>query len=125
MADLDDGARAIRRITQALERSDGLPEAYAEAILREATQRAQSKPTPQARMAADAMVRQGSELIVLAGGPPGEVSGGSEWGSNIYRQFGPRNEGGYWLHPAAESPTVLAAGDRELQHIVDRAVRGF
>lgn len=125
MADLDDGARAIRRLRDELERSEVLAEAYAEATLREAVSRAQSKPTPQARMAAAALVRQGSELIVLAGGPPGEVSGGSEWGSNIYRQFGPRNEGGYWLHPAAESPTVLAAGDRELQQIVDRAVRGF
>lgn len=123
MADLDDGARAIRRLRDELERNEGLPEAYAEAILQEATQRAQSKPTPQSRMAAAALVRQGSELIVLADGPPGEVSGGSEWGSNIYRQFGPRNDGGYWLFPSADSPVVEAAGDRYLDLMVERVVR--
>lgn len=123
MADLDDGARAIRKLRDELERSEALAEAYAEATLREAVSRAQSKPTPQARMAAAELVRQGSELIVLADGPPGEVSGGSEWGSNIYRQFGPRNDGGYWLMPAAESPEVLVAGDRYLDLMVERVVR--
>lgn len=125
MADLDDGARAINRLIESLRAGDSLTEPYAEAVLREAQSRAQGKPTPQARMAADAMVRQGSQLIVLAEGPPAEVSGGSEWGSSIYKQFGPRNEGGYWLMPATESTQALDAGDRALEDVMQAAIRGF
>lgn len=124
MADLKDGAKAIQRLSESLERSGDLAGAFAKAILSEAQQRAQSKPTPQSRMAADAMGVQGSEIRVLSEGTPaGEVSGGSEWGSNIYRQFGPRNEGGYWLHPAAESQEVLDAGDRYLDQLAEQAAR--
>lgn len=124
MADLKDGAKAIQRLSESLERSGDLAEAFAKAILSEAQQRAQSKPTPQSRMAADAMGVRGDSVVVLSEGTPAaEVSGGSEWGSNIYTQFGPRNERGWWLFPSAESPEVLATGDRYLEQIAERAVR--
>lgn len=125
MADLQDGAKAIRRLEDALRRSDGLPEAYAEAVLREAQSRARGRPTPQARMAAEAMVVSGPEIVSSTGGAPAEVAGGSEWGSSIYTQFAPRNEGGYWLMPATESRPALEAGDRYLERMVEESIRGF
>lgn len=123
--DAQQGSRALRRVAEALEELPGLPEAYAEAMLSQAVQTAAGKPTPQARMASVAMGVQGSSITVLTGGPPAEVSAGSEWGSDIYPQFGPRRESGYWLLPAAESAPVLQAGDRFLETIMDRAIRGF
>ena len=125
MATPSQAARALRDIAQALERPDGLEEAYAEAMLREGQRRAAGKPTPQSRMAADAMVVQGSTITVLTGGPPAEVSAGSEWGSDIYMQFGPRNESGWWLMPAGESEAVKAAGDAYLEAMMQREVRGL
>jgi len=122
MADLKDGARAIRRLEDALDPPTGLSEAYAKAVLREALGRAAGRPTPQAPMAAEAMGVQGHTIQPLTGGPPAEVSGGSEWGSNIYSQFGPRNEQGYWLFPSAESPEAEAAGDAYLELMIQKAV---
>lgn len=125
MADLSDGARAVRQLSEALERSGDLPAAFAEAVLSEARRRAAGKPTPQSRMAAEAMGVRGSEILTIAGGDAAEVAGGSEWGSVIYTQFGPRNEGGYWLMPSTESPVALAAGDRALDEAVQRAVNRY
>lgn len=124
----EEAARVVRRMTDSLQDSLGDTEAighaYALALFQEASSRAQGKPTPQSRMAVFAMGVQGTEVSVLSeGSPEGEVSGGSEWGSNIYKQFGPRNEGGYWLFPSAEAPEVQAAGDRYLALIAEKAVR--
>lgn len=125
MATLKDGSRAIDRLIGSLQRPDGLLGAYAEGVLREAQNRASSRPTPQAPMAAAAMGIEGSSIAVLSGGTPAAVSGGSEWGSDRYRQFGPRNNGGYWLMPVTESEPALSAGDSYLDQMVDIAVRGF
>lgn len=125
MATPSQAARALRDIAEALEPPTGLAEAYARAMLEEGVRRAAGKPTPQSRMAAEAMGVQGSSITVLTGGPPAEVSAGSEWGSDIYPQFGPRNESGYWLMPAGESETVKAAGDAYLDLLLEREVRGF
>lgn len=125
MANLQDGSRAIHRLSESLRSTSGLAEAYAQGILDQAVRNAARKPTPQSRMAAEVMGIRQDTIEVLSGGPPAEVSGGSEWGSNIYPQFGPRNDGGYWLHPAAESPEAEAHGDRYLEDLAQRAVRGF
>lgn len=125
MATLKDGAKALERLRRSLEPATGLTGAYAEAVLQEAQRRAGGRPTPQAPMVANAMGIQGDSITVLSGGTPEAVSGGSEWGSNIYRQFGPRNNGGYWLMPATESQPALAAGDAYLDLLAEKAARGF
>lgn len=123
----EEAAKVVRQVMDSLQDdlrdTEAIGHAYASALFQEAQSRARTKPTPQSRMAADNMGVQGTEISVLSGGPPAEVSGGSEWGSNIYRQFGPRNEGGYWLFPSAESPEVKAAGDRYLALLTEKAVR--
>ncbi len=124
--DIKDGDRIIRRILNDLEKPDSLSHDYAEATLEKARQNAASSPTPQAPMAASAMSVSGSELRVTAGGAPSEVAFGSEFGSDIYLQFHkPHNARGYWLMPAAESPSVLKAGDDAIENIMDRIIRGF
>ena len=120
---LKQGQRDLEQLRDELEDTDAIARAYAEGVLAEAVSRAQGRPTPQAPMAADAMGIQGNTLTVLAGGAPEAVSAGSEWGSNIYPQFGPRNESGWWLMPATESPEAQAAGDRYLEQITEKAIR--
>ncbi len=119
--------RILQRLTDDLEGSEALSHGYAEAVLKAAQGLAASHPTPQARMAAQAMgVREGT-ILSLSGGPPGEVAAGSEFGSTLYRQFGPRNERGYWLLPAANepSPATIEAGENVLDEVVEAAIRGF
>lgn len=123
MANARQGADTLRRIADRLEASDGLAEAFADGVLRIAVQNAAGRPTPQAPMAAAAMGVRGSTITVLSGGVPLEVSAGSEWGSNIYRQFGPRNESGWWLFPAAESSQAQQAGDAYLEQMMDTEIR--
>lgn len=124
----EEGKRRLSRLARDLElRKEALAAAYARALLDQAQGVARGKPTPQSRMAAEAMGVRGSTITVLTGGAPADVSGGSEWGSNIYRQFGPRNEGGYWLHPSADNPNpaTVAAGEHWMDDQVEGAVRGF
>lgn len=117
--------RALSRLADDLEGSEAISQGYAEALLRQAQGLAASHPTPQARMAAQGMgVRQG-RILSLSGGAPADVAAGSEFGSGIYRQFGPRNTRGYWLLPSAENPNAatIAAGEEQLDKAVDEAVR--
>lgn len=127
MVSLQEGQRALRRLVDRLERPDGLEQAWAEAVLRQAQDTAQGKPTPQARMAAESFVVQHGEILSPSGGPPSRVAAGSEFGSSIYRQFGPRNPRGYWLLPAAEAPepATMAAGEEWLDDAVRAAIRGI
>jgi hypothetical protein len=122
---LAQGRRILDEIFDTIEDGEGLIEAYGRGVLQEAVSRAHGRPTPQAPMAADAMGIRGSSITVLTGGAPEAVSAGSEWGSDIYTQFGPRNDGGYWLMPATESAAALGAGDAYLEVIMDNAIRGF
>lgn len=123
---LEEGRRRLKRLSARLEgNKEQLASTFAKAMLEQAKQTARSRPTPQAPMVAEAMGIRGSAITVLTGGTPQAVSGGSEWGSSIFRQFGPRNEGGYWLHPAADAPSTISAGERWIDEQVAGAVRGF
>lgn len=121
----EEGAKDLRQIAEALDDTEPLVQAYGEAVLREAVARAGSRPTPQAPMAADAMGIQGTHITVLTGGTPEAVSGGSEWGSDIYPQFGPRNNGGWWLMPASESEEAKQAGDAYLEQMMEDQISRF
>lgn len=122
--DLTYGAAAVRRILRKIEQPEELAHQYAEAILQQAVRNAASKPTPQARMAAANLDVQGASIGPSAGGPAAEVAIGSEFGSAQYLQFhhapAPR---GLWLYPAAEDESVLMVADKELQKVVDAAIR--
>lgn len=121
---LEEGISAVNRLLKALELPEGLQGLFAKAILAEAVRNASSRPTPQAQMAAAVMGVKDNLIVPLAGGPPSDVGGGSEWGSSIYRQFASRNEGGYWLFPAAESSQFLLAADEALEEVLKAAIDG-
>lgn len=123
--DLAYGQRTIRRILRELEQPEELEHKFAEAVLAQAVRNAASKPTPQARMAAENLDVQGASIGPSAGGAPAEVAIGSEFGSARYLQFHkPPNPRGYWLYPAAESVQALAAGDKALEDMLQAAIRG-
>ena len=105
----------------------GLADTYLEAVLKQAQGLAASHPSPQSRMAAEGMGVRNGTILSLSGGPPGEVAEGSEFGSTIYRQFGPRRTRGYWLLPSAEFPSeaTLAVGDEWLDDAVEDSIRGL
>lgn len=118
----------LHDLSDRLEGSERLTEAYARAVLGQAQRNAGLRPTPQAPMAAAAMGVQGSRILSLTGGAPSEVAAGSEFGSDIYLQFHrPHNSRGYWLLPAGENPdsATIAAGEEALDQEVEAAVRGF
>jgi hypothetical protein len=118
-------AKDLNQIADGLRDTDAIAKVYGEAVLREAVSRAQSRPTPQAPMAAEAMGMRGTEITVLTGGTPEAVSGGSEWGSDLYPQFGPRNQSGWWLMPSTESESAKQAGEAYLEDLMDDAVGRF
>jgi hypothetical protein len=118
-------AKDLNQIADGLMDTDAIAKVYGEAVLREAVSRAQSRPTPQAPMAAEAMGMRGTEITVLTGGTPEAVSGGSEWGSDLYPQFGPRNQSGWWLMPSTESESAKQAGEAYLEDLMDDAVGRF
>ena len=136
MPDMDDGARALEALRRELLDADHVEADVARAILRTAQDLARRRPTPQARMVASGMVvRRGtvigfaSRRIIGSGSTEpvklGHLAFGSEFGSNTHRQFGPRRESGYWLHPAAEGPNtdIDRAEDDYLDEAVDTAIR--
>lgn len=119
--------RIVARLVVKLERHEGLEDTYARAVLEQAQGVASGKPTPQARMAAEGMGVRNGTILSLSGGPSAEVAVGSEFGSTIYRQFGPRRQRGYWLLPSAESPNegTIQAGEDWLDETVEAAIRGI
>jgi hypothetical protein len=134
MPDLNDGARALETLRRELLNSSRVEADVARAILRRAQRNAAGKPTPQARMVASGMTTRRGTVIgfgskrVFGSGSDGAKLGhlayGSEFGSNTHRQFGPRNEAGYWLHPAAEqNPDIDKAEDSYLDKAIDAAIR--
>ena len=122
-----EGKRILARLVDRLEDHDGLEDRYLKAVLEQAQGIASGKPTPQARMAADGMGVRNGTILSLSGGAPSEVAAGSEFGSSIYRQFGPRRTRGYWLLPSAEvpDPGTIAEGEGWIDEQIEAAIRGF
>lgn len=136
MPDLDDGARALNVLRRELLDSAKVEAEVARAILLKAKSNAARRPTPQARMVASGMVARRSTVIgsanrrVFGSGSStgvrlGFLAFGSEFGSNTHRQFGPRNEAGYWLHPAAEGENreIDMVEGTYLDDAIDAAIR--
>jgi acetylornithine deacetylase/succinyl-diaminopimelate desuccinylase-like protein len=117
--------RVLNELQDRLEDAEGLEDAYARALLEQAQRAAGLRPTPQAPMAAEAMGVQQGTILSLTGGAPSDVAVGSEFGSTIYRQFGPRNTRGYWLFPSAENPdaATIEAGEDWIDDQVEGAIR--
>ena len=118
----------ISDLASRLERSEDLPDALAQAILRQAQQAAGLRPTPQAPMAAAGMGVEDSIIQSLTGGSPSEVALGSEFGSDEFAQFHrPHNAQGYWLLPSAHDPNAatIEAGEEALDEEIEAAIRGF
>ncbi len=128
-------AASIDEIVGNLDRPAKLAQAVATATLAAARRRASGRPTPQARMAAsglsvdDGVILGPSYAIVSGRGGSttlGNVLGGSEFGSTLYPQFGPRRRGA-WLTPAVDEaeggvgPSAVA-GEAILAEIIERAV---
>lgn len=124
---LKEGQAVLRRLQDQLAHNEELEDIWARAILDQAQGVAAGKPTPQARMAAEGMGVQRGTILSLSGGPPEDVAAGSEFGSSLYRQFGPRNTRGYWLLPSAEAPSpgTIAQGEKWLDEQVEDSIRGF
>jgi hypothetical protein len=136
MPDLNDAPRALAVLERELLDTKRLEAEVARAILAKAKSNAARRPTPQARMVASGMVARRGVVIGFASrrvfgsgsGEPvklGHLAYGSEFGSNTHRQFGPRRESGYWLHPAAEGENrdIDEAEDDYLDHAIDAAIR--
>jgi hypothetical protein len=117
VVDLATGRRRIASLAKALERGDELKRAVVPAALEVARSNAAGHPTPQSRLAAGGLVARGDSLSVTH-----SLAGGSEYGSTIYRQFGPRH-GPAWFGKVAEESeprTIVAAADKALEATMDR-----
>jgi hypothetical protein len=136
MPDLADGARAMDVLWRELEKTETVEQEVARAVLKKAQSDARNRPTPQARMVASGMIaRRGvvigfaSRRVFGAGSNEGVKLGflayGAEFGSNTHRQFGPRRESGYWLHPAAEghNSEIDEAHEDHADEAIDAAIR--
>ena len=135
MPDLIDGVRALATLKRELEKTETLRQTAAKRVLEQARRNAASRPTPQARMVASGMMARNGTVIgfgsrrVFSSGSDGPVklghlAYGSEFGSSTHRQFGRRNESGYWLHPAADqNPAVDEAQEDHADKAIDAAIR--
>lgn len=135
MPDLRDGARAMDALARALLDTKEAANRAAAGVLKKARQKASGRPTPQARMAASGMVVRGGSVIGFGsrrvfgrgnnGVKLGFIAYGAEFGSSANGRFGPRNEAGYWLHPAAEGPNpdVDKAHEDDVDDAIDDAFR--
>ena len=136
MPDLNDGARAMETLRRELLDTEKVRYEAARAVLEKAQRNARGRPTPQARMVASGMRVRNGTVIGFAGTRVfgfgstqpvklGFLAFGSEFGSNQYRQFGPRNASGYWLNPAAEGENagIDEAHENDLDEAIDAAIR--
>lgn len=118
--------KALANLDEALEDSERVREALAEGIVEQARRNAARRPTPQAPMAAAGLRVERGRIVSLPGASPAaRVAVGSEFGSGIYRQFGPRHSRGQWLFPAIESPdaATIEAGEEAIDAELDSLVR--
>jgi hypothetical protein len=118
----DYGARALRRLADALEDADPLAADYASFLVEKARSNAASRPTPQSALVADSLVVSGNS-IRSAGTPADAVAASSEFGSDLYPQFHHTHTAeGLWLYPAAEDSEVLAKADESLNDLVEDVI---
>lgn len=134
-SDLDSrGRRALNKLQDALLDVRRVRQNAAQRVLKQATQNAAGRPTPQARMVASGMIARrgtvigfGSRRVFGRGAGSGVKLGflayGSEFGSSTHAQFGPRNESGYWLNPAADAPGLDDVLDEHVDGAIDAAIR--
>lgn len=106
-----EGRTVFRRLADKLVDTRKLRRGYAVEVLRQAQRNAVRAPTPQARGVAGSLRVKGGTVLgfpstaITLSGQVKRAAGinfGAEYGSNTYRQFAPRREGGYWLNPAAD-----------------------
>jgi len=127
-------SRILHRLADLLVDRDRLAKLrkdYAFDIRRLAVANASSRPSPQARMAAQGLrVKGGSVLgfpgtrVSTSGGRSvklGAISFGAEYGSAQSPQFAARRESGYFLNPAAEKVND-DAGNNWLDDVFDDAL---
>lgn len=128
------GPRALDKLRSALLDTKGVRQNAAVRVLKEAKQNAASRPTPQARMVASGMIARRGTVIGFASrrvfgsgrSTPvklGVLAYGSEFGSNTHRQFGPRNESGYWLNPAGDEADLDEVLEEHVDDAIDAAIR--
>lgn len=133
---ITEGRRRLAELSERLAAGQELTEPYAAALAVQARRVASGHPTPQARMAASALMVHGSSLGISSvavvsgrGGPPvmaSRIAGGSEYGSSLYPQFGPRRRApGAWLGAAAARPdaSTTASAEDALDELVRDSVR--
>jgi hypothetical protein len=114
------GIRKLSGLAKDLENGSGIVAGVMPAAMDAARRYASQHPTPQSRIAASAgLVARGDTLQVS-----GPLAGGSEYGSSIYRQFGPRRGTPAWFArvTVGEDRGILAAGDKALESVMDKAL---
>lgn len=124
MDTLESAGRKLDAVSRDLSNDEATAQAFAELVADRAGRRAASRPTPQAPGVGRSLMAWGghvkTSLTVILSGRPVAASGvgwGSEFGSSLYTQFGPRHARGAWLYPTANDP---ALGDEfEATYIAD------
>ena len=112
----EQGAAAIRSLTDRLGSGDEIGEAMAREGMAAAQRAAGLRPHPQSAIAASTLSLSGHSVSVSS-----PLFWGSERGSTIYRQFG-GSTGGTWMFPSFEDAAVIDEGERAIQEILDSAV---
>jgi len=100
----DRAARVVARIADRLTDESDLANIYARAVLAQAVQNAAGHPTPQSRIAAATFTVRGH--LIRSDSP---LAWGSEKGSTIYRQFGPRQDSAWLMRSGDQPAPVLVA----------------
>lgn len=123
-------ARSIGSLTRRLADPREVADAYGQELVSQARARGLSTSSPpQAPLVAGAVqYSQGS--ISLASSTPaghgtaGELLGGAEYGSSLFRQFGPHSSRGHWLWPTLMQPPAEAIdqADRALDDLIEDAI---
>lgn len=123
-------ARSIGSLVRRLADPREVADAYGRGLVEEARQRGLSSwSPPQAHLVAGAVsYDQGRISLASAAqagnGTAGELLGGAEYGSDVYRQFGPHSSRGHWLWPTLlePPPDVTDLADHALDDLIEDAI---
>ncbi len=116
-SDLPRGIRAVSTILDRLAQPTDLATRFAQAVVAAATRKASGAPSPQAAAVSTGLAVSGGTITVAdrqvlsGGGRAADLFWGAERGSTLYRQMGPRVDGGAWMAPAAQDPGALAEAE--------------